>query len=371
MSDSNLPAFPVILGTCLGHRVYRGFAPIYKIAEISRADIFDQEKNPNGTQRNLSRTHARKAYDYIATSERAFYPELVLNIRDSSYIEFNPTIEDSDFTYGVLRFVRDPRKSKSIVVSRMDGNHRLWFADGHEKGLPAIDRPVAFSFLVLGDLHQELEIFRDINDNQMGMNTSHLQNIAARLLGEKSLKVKDPPLYIVKRLQSDERSPFYNRINEGGAVKRGVTLGGLTIANLKNAIQDMLSRSAKLAQFPDTDAQYEVIKNYWLAVRSWIPDAWSNPTKYIVFKGVGLYAITYLGIEIIDRCLLKGKFTSEDMLDYLQKVPNKEVFLAKSGIPYAGRSGGRRIASDLIANLEEEGEISLAKLQKMILGDTP
>ncbi len=37
---------------------------------------------------------------------------------------------------------------------------------------------------------------------------------------------------------------------------------------------------------------------------------------------------------------------------------------------YAGRAGGRKLANDLIANLEEEGEISLNKLQKMILGES-
>jgi hypothetical protein len=236
--------------------------------------------------------------------------------------------------------------------------------------MDAIDRPVSFCFLSISDQDMELELFRDINDNQMGMNTSHLQNITVRLLGKKVLKVKDPALYIVQRLQADKRGPFYNRIHEGGVVRRGATLGGLTFANLKNAIQDMLSRSAKLSQFPDADAQAELIKNFWTAVKTWFPDAWKNPNDYIIFKGAGLFAITYLGIEIIDRCLLKGKYGPNDMLEYLQKLPSPhESLSSKGGIPFGGRAGGRKIASDLIADLEDEGEVSMNRLQKMILGE--
>jgi len=56
------------------------------------------------------------------------------------------------------------------------------------------------------------------------------------------------------------------------------------------------------------------------------------------------------------------------MLAYLKQLPSSDVFLANAPIAYAGRAGGKKMASDLIADLEEEGEVSLTKLQKMILG---
>jgi len=363
-----LPRFPVILGTCLGHEAYRGFGPLKDLAKISQPDIFDQESNPSGTQRNLSLQHARKAYQYVTEKKHAFYPEMILNIRDASCVKFRPSMGPAGAKFGVLEFVKDPRHAGTIVVSRLDGNHRLWFVDGHEKDMEPVNRPVSFCFLLLADLNAELELFRDINDNQMGMNTSHLQNITARLLGEKALKVKNPSLYIVQRLQKDKSSPLYRMIHEGGKIRKGATLAGLTIANLSNAIRDMLSRSARLAQFPDVDAQYKVIKNYWLAVKKWLPDAWKRPRDFMIFKGVGLYAISYVGIEVIDRSLLKGKFGSKDMLEYLKQLPSEEL-ATKETLPYAGRGGGRKLANDLIANLENEGEISLAKLQKLILNE--
>jgi len=367
---SQLQQFSVIQGECLGFKAYRGFAPLSTLAAVSKPDIFDQAKNPLGTQRNLNRQHARKAYQYVSDTENAFYPEIILNIRDSSFVEFQAVPAAGHANFGTLRFLKDPTTVKFIVVSRLDGNHRLWFADGHEKGMEAVEIPASFCFLELSELKQELEIFRAINDNQMGMNTSHLQNITARLLGEKLLKIQKPALYIAKKLQDDKSSPFYKKIHEGGATRRGATLSGLTVANLENAIKDMLSRSAKLPQFPDADAQYRVVRNYWSAVKKLLPEAWKRPTDYLIFKGVGLYAMTYLGIEIIDRCLLKGKFTPSDILVYLKKLPESDLFSAKGSTPYAGRAGAKKIAGELIADLEEEGEISLRRLEKMILDST-
>ncbi len=366
----NLPKFHVLVGQCLGRTAYRGYAPLKDLAAISKADIFDQEKNPTGTQRNLSREHARKAYRYVTEKPDAFYPEVILNIRDTSFVKVVLDDQEAEVSAGAIEFTKDPLNTTETVVSRLDGNHRLWYADGHENTMDPVDISASFCFLMLSDLNQELELFRDINDNQMGMNTSHLRNITTRLLGEAALKVTDPALYIVQKLQKDKSSPFYNKIHQGGKIRRGTTLTGLTIANLRNAVQDMLSRSAKLSQFPDVDAQYELIKNYWMAVQKWLPGAWTRPSDYIIFRGVGLYAISYLGIEIIDRCLTRGKYERDELLRYLQKLPKPEVFSSGGGIPYAGRAGGRKIAADLIADLEEEGEISLSKLQKMILGET-
>ena len=363
-----LPYFYVVVGKCLGYAAYRGFALLCELADISRADIFDQDNNRLGTQRNLSLQHARKAYDYVLSTDEAFYPEMILNVRDQSYVSFTSLEKHGKVRFGLLKFVKNPAKGQTIIVSRLDGNHRLWLADGHEKGKDPISRSVSFCILTIESREKELALFRDINDNQMGMNTSHLQNIEARLLGTKLLKIQNPALYIVQKLMKEKTSPLYKKVHQGGRVQKGATLSGLTVANLTSAVRDMLTRSTRLSQFPDADAQYKIIENYWAAVKQWIPKAWSNPRDYSIFKGVGLYAVSYAGIEVIDRALLKGKYSSQDMLEYLNQMPTES--LAKGGTAaYAGRGGGRKLANDLIANLEEEGEVSLSKLQKLILSE--
>lgn len=174
-SQSALPKFEVILGTCLGHKAYRGFGSLQELAAISKADVFDQNTNKFGTQRNLSTQHARKAYQYVAEKPKAFFPEVILNVRDSSYIKFTGDKNRDGTSFGTLQFLRDPRLTKAVIVSRLDGNHRLWYLDGHDSNFDPVARTASFCIVVLTDLKQELEMFRDINDNQMGMNTSHLQ----------------------------------------------------------------------------------------------------------------------------------------------------------------------------------------------------
>src|SRR6185369_12365334 len=127
-SGPKLSAFHVIVGYCLGYEAYRGFAPLSELSRISKADIFDQDSNRLGTQRNLSVQHARKAYEYVSGTERAFYPEMILNVRDKSYVSFSPLQGDGDVQFGTFIFTKDPTKAGKVIVSRLDGNHRLWFA---------------------------------------------------------------------------------------------------------------------------------------------------------------------------------------------------------------------------------------------------
>src|ERR1700730_17231089 len=106
---SRPPHFPVLVGTCLGYEAFRGFAPLSELAKISEADIFDQNNNRLGTQRNLSLQHARKAYQYVSGTETAFYPEMILNVRDKSYVDFTPLQEEEGVQFGTLTFTKDPR----------------------------------------------------------------------------------------------------------------------------------------------------------------------------------------------------------------------------------------------------------------------
>ena len=45
---------------------YRGSAPIAQLTRFSQADVFDQDTNPDGLQRDLSKKHAAEAYAYLA-----------------------------------------------------------------------------------------------------------------------------------------------------------------------------------------------------------------------------------------------------------------------------------------------------------------
>ena len=66
------------------------------------------------------------------------------------------------------------KKEETIAISRVDGNHRLYYAGGNFQGFPPIEKEVSFCLAFKLTLEEEIILFRDINDNQRRMNTNHL-----------------------------------------------------------------------------------------------------------------------------------------------------------------------------------------------------
>jgi hypothetical protein len=88
---------PVIRGQVLGITVLRGYAKLCDIASVSKPDIYDQSKNPTGTQRDLNPKHAKAAYEYVKNRELAFWPEVFLCVRDRKAVQYIPTAGNRDF----------------------------------------------------------------------------------------------------------------------------------------------------------------------------------------------------------------------------------------------------------------------------------
>jgi hypothetical protein len=94
-----------LVGQDLNVLVVRGFAALDKLAVISDADVFDQATNPNGTQRNLKKDHARECLDYALRSTQVdandipmVFPEILLNARESLMLElYDPQDKDNFF----------------------------------------------------------------------------------------------------------------------------------------------------------------------------------------------------------------------------------------------------------------------------------
>ena len=181
---------------------YRGSAPLAHLALISRADVYDAVTNPDGLQRDLSPTHASQAYDYAhrgpeADRPRAF-PEVVLNVRDKRAV----TIETLPLGAGALGSTNEPQLVRlrfdlaktnlhDVDVSRVDGNHRLYYAAGDERRDPIL-ASAPFQIHVGLTRAQEASLFVDINANQKGLNSSHLSVLRSNLTDEQ-IEIRDHP----------------------------------------------------------------------------------------------------------------------------------------------------------------------------------
>lgn len=353
----------VLRGRVLGVKVYRGFARLCDLARVSRADVFDQKDNPLGTQRDLSPKHARDAYSYVKNRDLAYWPEVFLCAREPKFVKFSAASATEEV--GTLTInISGIAQNKGIAISRVDGNHRLHYASGEHAGFPAITKQVSFCLAYDLSAEQEITLFRDINDNQRRMNTSHLDNIAARLSPEETRKREDPPLFIAKRLGEDASSPLYDRVYEGGK-KPGVFM--VPLRSLKSGIQYMLSQPTKLSALTDTEAQYKVIRNFFAAVKQWQPEAWNQPTKYLLLRGTGLWAVCFIGATVVDRVLSDGKFEVPDMLSVLQSGARWDWSRSGDFAGFSGRGGAVKIRDRVIAEFADESGISVKGLASKIL----
>jgi DGQHR domain-containing protein len=364
-----------ISGTVLGTRVFRAFAPLAQLADISHPDTYNQDTNPLGTQRAIKISHARGAYQYTSgPSQSAFFPEIVLNARDPGVVQFRPS--EANPNLGVLE-IDESRLSgtKDKMISRVDGNHRLHFAKG-DKGrkLPPVAKEVGFC-LVLGlTQEQEAQLFLDINGNQKGMSTSHLDNLQYRLSPERAVIEKHFDLYVAERLCDDSRSPFFGLIHKGGerkgagetnrsqGLKRHVNL-----RSLKAGIGRLLKRSGYLQYLPKGDSQYAVIRCYWTAVREVFHQDWRNPKDSLLLKGIGITVMALLGADVIDRCLLAKDPSQERMAEYLKTVARIADWSSQGEFgAYSGQKGAEKAAKQLREALakSEDFQDLVASLEK-------
>lgn len=355
---------PAVRAKILGVNVYRGFAKLCELADISKADIYDQKDNPKGTQRDLSPAHAREAYEYVKNKDFGFWPEVFLCARKKDVVTFTPVSPEMP-SLGILELiVKANTKKESIFISRVDGNHRLHYGDGIETGYSRVDKLVSFCLAYDLNHEEEIQLFKDINKNQKPMNTSHLDGIEIRLSTKEELKRRNPELYISQRFQGDSKSPLYERIYEGGRKPVGVDI---PLRGLKTGIHYMLTRSTQLPRLEDAEVQYRVIRNYFVAVKQWQPKAWQIPKDYILLRGAGFWAICFLGAHVIDRALLQDEFDSKHMLKILKSGKDWDWGRKGDFIGLSGRGGALEISNRVAQKLKDETRMSTKQLFDKIM----
>ncbi len=352
----------------LGIQTYRGVGKLSDIAKISSADVFDEKKNPKGTQRGLKIRHAKEAYEYVANNRFGFWPEVVLSCRDSEVILFE--LIDKNLNAGFLHVDLDKiqkiQRRKKIALSRIDGNHRLYFADGKEEGFPSIEKNASFCLLINLSLDEEIQLFRDINNNLERMPTSHLDYITVRLSSDEILKRTDPALYIAEKLDDDVESPFYHRVSKTG--KKG-NERDVPLRSLKSGVQYLRSNSKDLQTMSgaDADIEYELIRDYFIALKKWQPNAWEDPKSYLLLRGSGFWGACFLGGAIIDMCLADGKIESSDMLRLLESGKDWDWSNKGDFQGLGGRGGAKSISDKIKALLPTKGGVSMLAIREKII----
>jgi len=352
---------------------YRGAAPLAHLAVASQADIFDQVTNAEGLQRDLSPKHASDAYDYAHRPKEAHFPrafpEVVLNVRDKKVLQVEPYGDRNGVKLFKLVFDLEKMAAGKVSVSRVDGNHRLFYAEGDDRRDPLL-LSAPFQIHVGLTREQERRLFVDINSNQKGLNTSHLAIMASRLTPEEEEIRSRLDRWIAKRLVEDSESPWHGLVHLGGS-KKGSRAQGLVrpvnFTSLENGVYRMLTKSQYVHDLTDPNAQYLVIRNYWQAVKRVFSEEWANPKDYLLLKNMGVWTMGILGGTVIDRCLSRGREDVEAMATYLRQARSRFDWSStgtpseRSVVGMAGNKAAMTIAGEMAKEMSDEAGTNVLK----------
>lgn len=383
---------PAVVGQSLSVWVLRGAAELDKLAAIAFADVANDITNPLAPQRLADNTHAREALNYaLAMGEDSsdsivrFFPEVILNVRDTSVLKvYTDSGEEVEFDSidgirsesKVVRLEIDlekiDRSLEKPQISTVDGNHRLIRAFEMKQENPELEFPtVSYAILVGLNENQETILFRDVNGQHKGMNTSHLAAISYNV----------EPLHILLRHTAgqanwlahklcEEGQPFHMMVSsyadKSVYKSQNIAVPPITLQGLKTAVQKTISKSEQLKQTLDPTNQAPAnlpavaeaaavgLSHYWRAVKSNFPAAWQDKKNFILLQSIGLTAFSMLGAEVIDRAVTQGKMSFDDFNLVLKHI-SIHVDLQKSNWEgVAGAAGGERVYKDLFAALSKD-----------------
>lgn len=324
---------------------YRGEARLCDLTRATQTDMFDQETNPGGIQRDFSKPHALDVWEYLSREPdpdrpRAF-PEVVLNVRDKKVCKIKEVGEMAGLT--VVEITVDMaalERARSAKISRLDGNHRLLFGNGDDKDRRAIELSAPFQLHYgLGHI-AETSLFVDLNAKQKKLNTSHLAWLTSTITPQQQEIISHPARVYARRLAEDEASPFYDKVYMGGSKRgskeKGVTFP-LTFVALENAVKRMLRTSTMLKELSDADMTYAAIRNYWQAVRSTWGEDFEHPDTMFM-RSLGVNSLAQFSAHVLDRVYMStGEFDAVSLAEMLE--PTKTALNWHKDADLAGKSG--------------------------------
>jgi DGQHR domain-containing protein len=276
-------SYDCLIGNAANRRVLLGFAPANVLHAISFADVLDEETG-RGYQRKFNAQHSLDFRRYIQTANAATIP-LTFNLR--------PRTDDAwRVTTGVggrakLRIGANTGR----VLAQVDCQHRL----GHLSDLATV---LPFMcFIGLTD-REEMEVFNIINGKARGLSRSLLDFHDAQLSDD--LGTDRPELFIALYLKSEPSSPWHNQLDLGGKSSSGMTRRA-SLRTMQKAIKRFLSRT-RISGQGGTERGARVILDFWSAVSIVLHEAWRNPRKHMLCKGVGVYALMDIAADLYLDC---------------------------------------------------------------------
>ena len=324
-------AFSGVTGLCGSYDVFLGFGLAKELYSVSFADVLD-ESTSVGYQRPRSRRHSLDFRRYITGPSSSTIP-LTFNLRRDTSAHWRI---DRRSESGAAELIVD---SNVPSLAQLDCQHRLG-------ELGDVEIPLAFMAFIGLDLREEMAQFVTINSKARGLSSSLTDYHESTLLED--LAAEAPHLYIARKLNEDPQSPWYRMVRLGGE-----NTSGLKRITSYRMLQKSVARFLKGAVDKDLGGvmdQYNVVRDFWRAVRRVFEHEWLDHRHHMITKGLGLYALTYLLIDIV-MTMDVADMCEDRFVDVLQPLSGRVDWHSKGQFSAVG---GQKGALEVYGILKQE-----------------
>lgn len=260
-------------------------ADITRIADITRVERTEND-NLKGFQRPEIKNHVKSIVDYLNQKNILFPNAIILAI--------SPEVKFAASRGPKPEGLVDIAQSGTLTIPvRAEGERAAWIVDGQQRSLALSqtkkkDIPVPVVAFVSDELEVQREQFILVNK---------ARPLPTRLINEllpetrsvllpRELSSRRIPSELCKLLNRDQQSPFHKAIKRLSekANKEAVITDTAVIRMIRNSINNPLgalsSFKASGNEAADIEGMYQVLTNFWSAVKAAFPDAWGKDPRH-------------------------------------------------------------------------------------------
>jgi DNA sulfur modification protein DndB len=317
------------LGLSAHRKVLLGFAPASLLHTLSFADVLDEETG-RGYQRRVDAEHSLDFRKYIQKAQSSTIP-LTFNLR--------PPVNESwrlvELPKGRGRIEITPGAGK--VLAQVDCQHRLGYLNDLSLSLPFM------CYIGLSE-REEMEIFNVINSKAKGLSTSLLDFHTATLAAD--LATERPELFIALHLHSNSGSPWHRQLDLGGASTSGL-MRRASLRTMQRAVKKFLAQT-KILRVSTADAAARIVLDFWGAVTVVLREAWDNPRRHLINRGVGVYALMGIAADLVCEAQIGQVCDKRYFVTKLAEFVNEIDWTTSGSLRGLGGEGGVKSALLLI-----------------------
>jgi DGQHR domain-containing protein len=342
--------------------IYAGKIAVDQLISSFKIDVFNQQTNPNGYQRELDEKRARKFATYLkeelAEGRQPTIPTGIL-------LSYRKQITGTQTDYGIEAVFSD--SDKLYVV---DGQHRtngfkIAIEDFGLNQLLKYELPVVI--FENTKMVNEVKQFLLINNTMKKVRTDLARELMIKLNRSGGFEIPESEddaikaTNITKMVNSIIGSPWKSQLSGPGDTKEANYLN--TQLSFANSIKATVLKDAATKRMSAETAAKELVK-YWAAWEKLIPEAFADSKKYLLTKNNGFVSL-HTVFSFIYSHLKHVKGINEPTVEQYRKVIEEAGDAATADFwerengdagQFGGGYGGfKNLAEHIIGELSENG----------------